>query len=63
MIDNLEFTKELEEKIKSYILSRTAISEEEYDKNYRRDWWFFADSAVNKYHIAARIVTDITEII
>lgn len=63
MIDNLEFTKELEEKIKSYILSRTAISEEEYDKNYRRDWWFFADSAVNKYHIADRIVTDITEII
>ena len=63
MLDNLEFTKELEVKIKNYILSRTTISEEEYDKNYRRDWWIFADDAVNKYHIADKIVTDITEII
>lgn len=63
MLDNLEFTKELEIKIKNYILSRTSIPEEEYDKNYRRDWWIFADDAVNKYHIADKIVTDITEII
>ena len=63
MLDNLEFTKELEVKIKNYILSRTTITEEEYDKNYRRDWWIFADDAVNKYHIADKIVTDITEII
>ena len=63
MLDNLEFTKELEVKIKNYILSRTTTSEEEYDKNYRRDWWIFADDAVNKYHIADKIVTDITEII
>lgn len=63
MLDNLEFTKELEEKIKNYILSRTSINEEEYDKNYRRDWWIFADEAVNKYHIADKIVTDIKEIL
>lgn len=63
LLDNLEFTKELEVKIKNYILSRTSITEEEYDKNYRRDWWIFANDAVNKYHIADKIVTDITEII
>lgn len=63
MLDNFEFTKELEVKIKKYILSRTNISEEEYDKNYRRDWWIFADEAVERYHIADKIVTDITEII
>ena len=63
MLDNFEFTKVLEVKIKKYILSRTNISEEEYDKNYRRDWWIFADDAVDKYHIADKIVTDITEII
>lgn len=63
MLDNLEFTKELESKIKKYILSRTSITEEEYDKNYRRDWWIFADDAVNKYSIADKIVEDITEII
>lgn len=63
MLDNLEYTKELEEKIKEYILERTSISESEYDANYRRDWWIFADEAVNKYHIADKIVTDISEII
>ena len=63
MLDNLEYTKELEEKIKEYILERTSISESEYDANYRRDWWIFADEAVNKYHIADKIVTDIDEII
>lgn len=63
MLDNLEYTKELEERIKKYILSRTSIEESEYDKNYRRDWWIFAEDAVNKYHIADKIITDITEII
>ena len=63
MLDNLEYTKELETKIKNYVLSRTSISEDEYDKNYRRDWWIFADDAVEKYHIADKIVTDIREII
>lgn len=63
MLDNLEFTKELELKIKKYVLSRTTIAEEEYDKNYRRDWWIFAEDAVGKYGIADKIVTDITEII
>ena len=63
MLDNLEYTKELEERIKEYILSRTSIEESEYDKNYRRDWWIFAEDAVNKYHIADKVVTDIREII
>lgn len=63
MLDNLEFTKELEAKIKDYILSRTSITEGDYDKNYRRDWWIFANDAVEKYHIADKIVTDIREII
>ena len=63
MLDNLEFTKELEVKIKNYILSRTSITEDDYDKNYRRDWWIFASDAVDKYHIADKIVTDIKEIL
>lgn len=63
MLDNLEFTKELEVKIKNYILERTSISEKDYDKNYRRDWWIFAEDAVDKYHIADKIITDLDEII
>lgn len=63
MMDNFEFTKTLESKIKKYILERTKISETEYDQNYRRDWWIFAEDAVNKYGIADKIVTDISEIL
>lgn len=62
VIDSMEHTKELEERIKDYILSRTFISEEDYEKNYRRDWWIFADDCVGKYGIADKIVTDIREI-
>lgn len=62
MIDNLEFTKELEKKIKHYILSRTSITEKEYDENYRRDWWLFAEDCIN-YKIADKIVMNIKEII
>lgn len=63
MLDNLEYTKELEEKIKEYILDATDISEKEYDANYRRDWWIFADEAVHKYRIADKVVTNIKEIL
>lgn len=63
MLDNLEFTKQSESKMKDYILSRTTIKEEEYDANYRKDWWIFAEDAVNKYGIADKVVTDINEIL
>lgn len=58
----MEHTKALKEKIKGYILSRTFISEEDYEKNYRKDWWIFAEDCVSTYGIADKIVTDITEI-
>lgn len=46
MIDNLEFTKELEKRIKQYILSSTRITEEIYDQNYRRDWFMFSEERI-----------------
>ena len=61
MIDNLEFTKELE-KIKQYILSSTRITEEIYDQNYRRDWFMFSEEII-KLGIADEIVTDIDTIL
>lgn len=63
VLDNLEFTKELEKRVKKYILSMTSISEKEYDANYRRDWWIFADDAVNKYGIADKVIGNITEML
>ena len=44
-IDNLEFTKDSEARIRDYILSRTKIDKDELDKNYRKDWWIFAEDA------------------
>lgn len=62
MLDNLEFTKELEKRMKEYILSSTRITEETYDQNYRRDWFMFSDEMI-ALGIADEIVTDINTII
>lgn len=37
MLDNLEFTKKLEQRMRDYILSRTHITREVYDQKYRLD--------------------------
>lgn len=62
VIDNLEFTKQMETHIREFILKHTKIPEELLDKNYRRDWFLFSND-VMKYGIADKIVTDIDEII
>lgn len=62
MLDNLEFTKELEKRMKEYILSSTRITEEVYDQNYRRDWFLFSEEMI-VLGIADEIVTDIDTIL
>ena len=62
MLDNLEFTKELEKRMKEYILSSTRITEEVYDQNYRRDWFLFSEEMI-ALGIADEIVTDIDTIL
>lgn len=62
MLDNLEFTKELEKRMKQYILSSTRISEEQYDQNYRRDWFMFSEEMI-ELGIADEIVADIDTIL
>lgn len=62
MLDNLEFTKKLEERMKKYILSSTRITDEMYDRNYRRDWFLFSDEMID-LGIADEIVTDIDTIL
>lgn len=43
--DRMEFNKKLEERIKQYVLSRSTVTEEEYDSKYRVEWYMFADEA------------------
>lgn len=43
--DQMEFNKQMEERIKQYVLSRTKITSEMYDSQVRREWYMFADEA------------------
>lgn len=58
-IDNLEFTKRQEAQVREYVLSQTKITPEEYDRNYRKDWYLFSDEIIS-YGVADEIVTDIS---
>ncbi|MDD5022255.1 MAG: ATP-dependent Clp protease proteolytic subunit [Endomicrobiaceae bacterium] len=58
VIDNIEFQKRLEHKMKEFIINQTKITDEEYEKNYRRDWFMFSDEII-KYGIADEIITQI----
>ena len=61
VLDNLEFTKESEERVCGFILKHTKIPKELLEKNYRRDWFMFSEDAI-KYGIADKIISDIDEI-
>lgn len=61
-IDYAEYIKMTEIKTKEYILQNTKIKEEEYDKNYRRDWWILSEDAI-KLGVADKIITNLDEII
>lgn len=37
--DTMDFMNRMSEETKDLILSRTNISEEDYDKNYEKEWW------------------------
>lgn len=62
LLDNLKFTEALERRIKQYITTRTHITSEMYDENYRRDWFLFSDEMI-QLGIADEIVTDIDTIL
>ena len=42
-------------------LEHTDISEKEYDKNYRRNWWLMSNEII-KLGIADKIVTNIEDL-
>ena len=43
--DQVEFNRKVNRRVKEYILQRSTITEEEYDKNLRNEWYMFADDA------------------
>lgn len=46
--DQMEFQKKVEERVKQYILSRSKLTNEEYDSKLRVEWYLFADEAKDK---------------
>ncbi len=61
VIDSLERTKKLEERVKMYVLENTKISSKLYDKNYRKDWWI-ANQDIIDCGIADKIIESLDEI-
>lgn len=54
--DRVEFeTDAMEKRTKDYILSRSNLSEKEYEDQYRREWYFYADEG-KKYQMVDYIV-------
>lgn len=58
MLDNLEFTKRQEARVRQYILEQTKIPASVFDANYRRDWFLFSEEMV-EYGIADRVLTSL----
>lgn len=46
--DQMEFNRKIESRIKQYVLSRSKVSEKEYDSKLRVEWYLFADEAKEK---------------
>ena len=46
--DQMEFNRKVENRIKKYVLSRSKVTEEEYDSKLRVEWYLFADEAKEK---------------
>lgn len=61
VLDDLEYTKKVEESTKKFILGHTKITEDEYNANYRRNWWLDSDEII-KYGLADHIVNNIEEL-
>lgn len=43
--DQMEFQKRVEERTRSYVLSRSCLTPEGYDAKFRVEWYLFADEA------------------
>ena len=46
--DRMEFQRKIEERVKTYIISRSKLTEDEYNSKLRVEWYLFADEAKEK---------------
>lgn len=62
VFDYIEHTKKIENKVKRYITDNTNISIEEYDRNYRNEW-YLTESELLDLGIVHSVIADLDEII
>lgn len=46
--DRMEFQRKIEDRVKNYIISRSNLTEDEYNSKLRVEWYLFADEAKEK---------------
>lgn len=56
--DQMKFQEKVEGRIKTYILSRSKVTDQEYDSKLRVEWYLFADEAKDKGFIDSIIGVD-----
>ena len=61
VLDNFEFTQRQEKRVKDFIVANTKITEKQYVKNYRKDWWLMSDEIIS-LGVADKIITDLDEL-
>lgn len=61
-LDNAEHTKVIEKRLKDIILEKTNITKQQYNKNYRVEWYMVEDEII-KNGLADHIISNINEIL
>lgn len=62
VMDYIDHTRKIEKKVKDYVTANSNITPEEYDKNYRNEWYMTSDELLN-LGIVEKIIDDLDEII
>jgi len=58
--DAMKFEEQREQKIKEYVLSRSKLTSEEYDKNYRVEMYLYSSEAKDKEFVDLIVGEDCT---
>ena len=58
--DAMKFEEQREQKIKEYVLSRSKLTSEEYDKNYRVEMYLYSSEAKDKGFVDLIVGEDCT---
>ena len=62
VMDYIDHTKKIEKKVKEYVTENCNITTEEYDRNYRNEWYMTSEEMLG-YGIVHKIIDDLDDLI